>query len=106
MTSMPTTISIPEPAPPTFNEKITMIRQMVANLDTLTLAGQRHDMKKILDFLEEHVLRAMRGASLGNRRMLAEQLEVLKRAHDQRSPAVPAFSDRVLSLIAMIAPGA
>jgi hypothetical protein len=103
---MPTIISIPEPAPPTFVEKIPTIRQMITNLETLTIAGQRHNMKKILDFLEDHVQRAMRGASLGNRRMLTEQLALLKRDYDQRMPQVAAFSDRVLSLIALIAPDA
>jgi hypothetical protein len=31
------------------------IREMVAMLDTITFAGQRHVMSKIVDFMDEHV---------------------------------------------------
>jgi len=106
---MPLTHSIPEghtPQPTSLAEKLATIRQMVATLDTVTIAGQRHLMAKVLAFVGGQVERAIRHAGAGNRGMLLEQLALLKRESDRQLPSVPAFGQRAESLIALLAIGA
>jgi len=93
------------PTPTSLADKQATIRQMLATLDTLTIAGQRHLMAKVLAFVEGQVDRAIRHTGAGNRGMLLEQLALLKRESDRPLPSVPAFGERAESLLALLAFG-
>ena len=86
-------------------DKLATIRQMLASLDTLTIAGQRHLMTKVLAFLDSHVDRLIHQAGHGKRSMLLEQLVLLRRESDRQLPSVPAFGERAESLLALLASG-
>jgi len=106
---MALTLSISEDRmqqPTSLAEELATIRQMVATLDTVTIAGQRHLMAKVLAFVDGQVEQAIRHAGSGNRGMLLEQLALLKRESDRQLPSVPDFGQRAESLIALLAIGA
>jgi hypothetical protein len=87
------------PAPP---ERLTTIRQMLATLDTLTFAGQRHLMGKVVAFVDGQVERAAHHAGLRDRSLLLEQLTILKRESDRQLPSVPLFGERAESLLSLL----
>ena len=82
--------------------RLTTIRQMLATLDTLTIAGQRHLMSKVVAFVSGQVERVVREGGRVNRRMLLDQLTLLKRESDRQLPSVSTFSARADSLIALL----
>jgi hypothetical protein len=79
------------------------IREMLATLDTLTVAGQRHLMTKVIAFVDGQVARAIQRAGHGDRSMLLEQVALLRRESDRQLPSVPAFGERAERLIALLA---
>lgn len=89
--------------PPTPGEKLTTIRQMLATLDTLTIAGRRHLMSKVVTFLGDQVELAIRHPGLGNRCVLPDQLALLKGESVRQLPSVPVFVERAEPLIALLA---
>jgi hypothetical protein len=89
--------------PTTLVEKLTTIRQMLETLDTLTHAGQRHLMSKVVAFVGGQVDRAIHHASPGNDHILREELTLLKRESDRQLPSVPVFGARAESLIGLLA---
>ncbi len=93
------TENIPQPS---LAEKLEIVRQMVASLETVTIAGQRHLMTKVLAFVDGQVDRAVRGSSLDRRRLL-EQLALLKHETDRQLPSVPVFGRRAENLLDLLA---
>ena len=91
---------------PSFADKLATIRQMLASLDTLTIAGQRHLMAKVLAFVDGQVQRVIHHAGPRNRGMLLEQLAVLRRESDRQLPSVATFGERAESLLALLTVGA
>ena len=91
---------------PSLVEKLTTIRQMLATLETVTIAGQRHLMTKVVAFVDGQVSRAISQAGPGNRRMLLEQLMLLKGEAGRQLPSVPVFGARAENLLALLTPGA
>jgi hypothetical protein len=82
--------------------RVATIREMLASLDTLTNAGQQYLMNRVVDFVGAQVQQACRRASGGNRRMLLEQLDVIKREAGRRLPSVPAFRPRAENLLRLL----
>ena len=91
------------PRPPSLADKLATIRQMVASLETVTIAGQRHLMTKVLDFVDGQVARTIAGAGRGNGHMLLQQLTLLRNETGRPLPSVPAFGERAETLIALLA---
>ncbi|HVU34660.1 MAG TPA: hypothetical protein VHE61_14595 [Opitutaceae bacterium] len=81
------------------------IREMLANLDTLTIAGQQHLMNRVAAFIEGQVTEVPRGAGGANRRMLTEQLELLKHESGRPLPSVSAFRRRADNLLDLLNAG-
>ena len=84
---------------------LTTVRQMIATLDTLTIAGRSHLMAKVLAFVGGQVDRALRCAGPANGRMLLEQLALLKGEADRQLPSVQVFGPRAENLIALLTVG-
>lgn len=82
------------------------LREMVVSLDTLTIAGQRHLMMKVIAFLDGYVGRLLHEASHGRRAVLFERLTDLRRESARQLPSVRAFGERAESLLALLASGA
>jgi hypothetical protein len=53
------------------------IREMIGGLDSLTMAGQRHMMDKVVTALRNHVAQAPRTTSERNRRAVVDHLGML-----------------------------
>jgi len=82
--------------------RVATIREMLSTLDTVTHAGQQHLMNRVVDFVQAQVQQACRRASSGNRRMLLEQLDLIKREAGRRLPSVPAFRPRAENLLRLL----
>jgi hypothetical protein len=91
---------------PSLGEEFATIRQMLATLDSLTIAGQRHLMAKVVSFVDGQMTRVLQHVGPGNRRTLLDQLALLKGESDRQLPSVPVFGQRAESLIALLATGA
>jgi hypothetical protein len=104
---LPQSISeAPATRTPSLADKLATIRQMLATLDTLTIAGRNHLMAKVLAFVDGQVQGVIHHAGHRNRGMLLEQLAVLRRESDRQLPSVVAFGERAESLLALLAIGA
>lgn len=81
---------------------LTVIREMLLMLDSLTIAGQRHLMEKVVRFVEDQLPRI--GASLGRRNLGAIETLVnqLRRESDRLVPDVAAFSRGAETLLALL----
>jgi hypothetical protein len=82
------------PCHPSFAEKLDIVRQMVASLETVTIAGQRHLMGKVLAFVDGQIDRVVLRASPPNRQFLLQELALLRNETDRQLPSVPVFGRR------------
>ena len=91
----------PEPPPPRL--PLSVIREMLVMLDSLTIAGQRHLMEKVVRFVDDQVPRL--SASVGRRNHSAVEtiLEALRHESDRLVPDVAVFSRGAESLLALLA---
>ena len=78
------------------------IREMLLGLGTLTTAGQRHSMNKIVDFLAKHVPGA--GYELGrrNKEALVRLIEALRRESERPLPEIALFSHQTENILALM----
>jgi hypothetical protein len=76
------------------------IREMLARLETLTAAGQRHTMSKIVSFFGAHAHRV----DAHQERALAESIAWLRREAERPLPDVVSFCRRAEDLIASLSP--
>ena len=74
------------------------IEWMVRSLDTLTLAGQRHEVVKILGLLEAEIAHGWRSADRGLQAVLAALRSEAKRL----LPDVCSFAAQAEALIGMV----
>jgi hypothetical protein len=88
----------PAPSPAT----LAIAGEMVGTLETLTNAGQRHLMAKVVTFIEGHLATAVPGAR--ERQRAAALLTQLKRESERPSPDVAAFRGHADTLIALLPP--
>lgn len=92
-----------EPEPPPRRLPLSVIREMLVMLDSLTIAGQRHLMEKVVHFVEEQVPRLAVSVSRRNHAAVSTILEGLRRESDRLVPDVAAFSRGAESLLALLA---
>lgn len=88
-------------APATSPSRLAVAREMLVTLETLTNAGQRHLMAKVVTFIEGHIATAAR------ERLRAAALQILtqlKRESERPSPDVAAFRSHAETLIALLLP--
>ena len=78
------------------------IREMLRTLETLTSAGQRLSMRKIVDFVGQHVPRARQRVGHRNQKTLDDLLTWLREESDRALPDVIAFCRRVEDLLVLL----
>ena len=81
---------------------LSVIREMVGTLDTLTIAGQRHVMDKVVAFVDEQVRHATPRVSKRNRATLGEVMTQLRSESDRVFPDSARFAQRAESLIRLL----
>ncbi len=91
-----------EPEPERKQVPLTVIREMLLMLDSLTIAGQRHLMEKVVHFVEGRLPGVT--TSLGRRNAGAIEAIVtqLRRESDRLVPDVTAFSRGAETLLALL----
>ncbi|HVT08377.1 MAG TPA: hypothetical protein VHO67_13040 [Polyangia bacterium] len=85
------------------NLPLPVIREMLLMLDSLTIAGQRHLMEKVVKFVEEEVPRTAVGLSRRNQAAVDAIIDQLRRESDRLVPDVCAFTRGAESLLALVA---
>jgi len=92
-----------ESEPPVPRLPLSVIREMLVMLDSLTIAGQRHLMEKVVHFVEEQVPRLSASVSRRNHAAVGTILDGLRRESDRLVPDVAVFSQGAESLLALLA---
>jgi hypothetical protein len=90
--------------PTTSPSRLAVAREMLVTLETLTNAGQRHLMAKVVTFIEGHVATATAGVRERPRAAALQLLGQLRRESERPSPDVATFRSRAETLIALLAP--
>lgn len=81
------------------------IRWMVRSIDTLTLAGQRHELTKIVDLLEEELIRDRSYNSTSRLETVESLLAALREEARRLLPDVRSFAARADVLIGVVEQG-
>jgi hypothetical protein len=77
---------------------------MLEKLDTLTDAGQRHLMAKVLTFIQGHVATEVPGHREHQRTPALQLLGQLRRETERPAPDLVTFRSQAETLIALLAP--
>jgi hypothetical protein len=85
------------------SKQLAVIREMLLNMENLTIAGQRYAMAKIVTFLENRVSPGSATVSGRNRFMLAHLVHQLSCEAQRSFPDVACFDGHVQSLLALLA---
>ncbi len=88
----------PEPKP----VPLTVIHEMLLMLDSLTIAGQRHLMEKVVRFVEDQLPRVRSGLGRRNLSAIETLVKQLRRESDRLVPDVSAFSRGAETLLALL----
>lgn len=83
--------------------QVSTIREMLRLLDTQTIAGQRHLMAKVVALVGPHIEQAIRHVGPGNRRIVVEQLALLRSEAARPFPSVAMFGRRADGLLTLLA---
>jgi hypothetical protein len=75
---------------------------MLVTLETLTTAGQHHDMRKVVGFMTDEIRRLEPRLSRRNQQTLAGLVAQLERETARRLPDLPAFARGTENLIALL----
>jgi hypothetical protein len=81
------------------DEKRQAVREMLAALETATLAGQHHLMKKVLGVLGQEAFLSQGRIAEPQRRALATSIEALAREASRRAPDEAAFARTAAALV-------
>jgi hypothetical protein len=81
---------------------LTVIREMLLMLDSLTIAGQRHLMEKVVRFVEDQLPRVRAGVGRRNLTGIESIVKQLQRESDRLVPDVAAFSRGAEALLALL----
>ncbi len=92
----PRGVAYPQVATP----ELAIIGEMLASLDSLTLAGRHHLMAKIAAFVQARIA-APAGRPVADRARVAELVEQVKREAARPLPFVPTFTEAVQRLLAI-----
>ena len=79
-----------------------VIREMLLMLDSLTIAGQRHLMEKVVHFVEDQLPRVTAGVGRRNLSGIEAIVKQLRRESDRLVPDVSAFSRGAESVLALL----
>jgi len=85
------------------SQQLSVIQEMICTFDTLTTAGQRYNMSKIVAFGRDQVARACDRLSRRHRSALAHLLEKLDRESVRSLPDTLRFGERVERLVGVLA---
>jgi len=85
------------------NEQLPILRDMLAHIDDLTVAGQRYTMAKITSLMDDRINRAEVVGGPCNRTMASELLHGLTQESERLAPDVQAFATRAESLLDLLA---
>jgi hypothetical protein len=91
-------------APSASPSRLAIAREMLVTLETLTNAGQRHLMAKVVSFIQGHVAPAGPGARERQRAAALQILTKLTRESERRSPDVASFRAHAEALLALLTP--
>ena len=80
-----------------------VVREMIGTMETLTLAGQRHTMARIVDFIDQCATRCERTIGIHNRNTLEQLLEELTREAQRIFPDARSFGSRAEALLGLLA---
>jgi hypothetical protein len=86
-----------------FLRQLPTIREMLGSLDTLTINGRQHLMIKVVDFLRDNGVDAVRGIGWRNQRAVMELLDGLAVESHRPMPDVKQFAQRAESVVALLA---
>ena len=110
---MPTPIdSHPSQSHPDSTGEVSLLRQlstiqeMLASLDTLTIAGQQHVMAKVVGFIRARTGEALGRVGRNNQRTAVDLLQHLATESERRLPDVRSFGPPAESLLALLAAAA
>lgn len=79
-----------------------VIREMLLMLDSLTIAGQRHLMEKVVHFVEGQLPRVAVTLTRRNQLAVSTLLQELRHQSDRLVPDVATFSRGAESLLALL----
>ena len=82
--------------------EIAVIREMLATFESLTVAGQRHVMEKVVSFVDARARGAAGRMSHRNRVTLSELLTQLQKESQRMMPDPCGFARRAENLIALL----
>ena len=80
-----------------------VLREMIRTMETLTLAGQRHTMARIVDFIHQRATWCQRAIGMHNRNILEQLLEELTRESRRIFPDARSFGSRAEALLGLLA---
>ena len=90
---------------PKMSDRLGDIRWMVQTIDTLTLAGQRHELQKIVGLLEEEAIQGRSNACVSRLETIESLLAAMRHEVGRLSPDVRSFAARAESLIGVVENG-
>ena len=82
---------------------VSIVEEMVFTLDTLTTAGQRHIMNKVVGFIRLRLRYVMYNAGRRHERAFVELLRDLDREAARPLPDVALFSQGIVAVLALLA---
>jgi hypothetical protein len=83
--------------------ELAVIREMLGTLESLTIAGQRHAMDKVVGFVGERAQGAATRVSPRNRTTLLDLLAELQKESQRMVPDSASFARHAENLIALLA---
>lgn len=84
------------------SQQRSVVQEMLLTLESVTRAGQRHLMEKLVDLLREHVQRLSPGLGRSNQLALSELCDHLELEAGDTRPDLRQFSNGVLGLMALL----
>jgi hypothetical protein len=84
-------------------QQLSIIREMLATLDTLTIAGQRHVMEKVVGFVDTKTRALAARMSSRNRVTLLDLLMQLRKESQRLVPDPVPFTRHAENLITLLA---
>ena len=92
----------PQAGAPSRADRCAIMRGMLAPLETLSPAGQRHQMNRLIDALAAETECDGDKVGAANRLALREQLDCLRRDAERAWPDVDSFCHRTEGVICML----
>jgi hypothetical protein len=88
--------------PPVASDPYGVVREMMSNLDNLTVAGQQHVMAKIIRFVEVEAAPVLRGMRARHRLAVSELLAGLRHETARLCPDAASFVRRGEAVIGLL----